>query len=373
MGISERKIPAHFENMVFYDNKIWFTEIRINELYYYDLQTNETKIFCKIDSEDCYDERLFGGIVHYNGYLYLIPARAKKIYKIRISDKEMSEISIKIPDSCLNDINDNDLKFSSVHLYNGKIYIFGIGYPAIIEMDCEKDELVYYSEWVYMLKGFALEDGKALFRKTLLEKQKVYAPFARGNAVLIFDLETKEIQIKNVGSEKCVYSSICYDGKEFWLAPRHDGPVVRWNSESGSWQEFEDFPTECVHKTASFGDIVCYNANILLLPLNANMIVNINPQNGRMQKYEGLGRVCKCESEKVQYFYSIQTHMLYIIENDIINKREIFLPKETVEKHAKIFSHTNSYLAKGVACNGVVLQEDYEEALFDFLKFLRNS
>ena len=85
------------------------------------------------------------------------------------------------------------------------------------------------------VKPFIFNEQDAFFRRQVVTlSDKIYIPFCNANAILELDSNTLETQIHVLGKEKCGYSGICFDGKEFWCSPRTKKDyLLEWNMETG--------------------------------------------------------------------------------------------------------------------------------------------
>ena len=101
------------ENITYYEGKLWFTEIDNNNIYSYDINTKQCLLFCTVDNEKKEGTRLFGSISIQDGFLYLFPFSAVKIYKIHLETKNIIEIDIEIPDKDIHKNYCSEAKFFS--------------------------------------------------------------------------------------------------------------------------------------------------------------------------------------------------------------------------------------------------------------------
>jgi hypothetical protein len=117
---------------------------------------------------------------------------------------------------------------------------------------------------MYFLGGVAI-DGNV-----------IVAAVCCANAVVVFNMETGTSVVHEVGGGGNGYSGACFDGKDIWLSPRHDGPIVRWNPETRACKEYKDFPDGFVGAKYGFGNILYANDCIWLLPFAANLVLKVD-------------------------------------------------------------------------------------------------
>ncbi|MGN0132273.1 MAG: hypothetical protein ACI4AA_07530 [Lachnospiraceae bacterium] len=311
------------ENMLFNDDKIWFTEIDNNELYYYDVKTQKITQYYRFEMEN--ESRLFGALVYNEPWICCVPFGAEAVYALNTDTGEVRRKEIIKPLEGMYDGYTHIAKFMFAGCHHGHIFMVGASYPAIAEYDIEKNDIVYHSEWFSSLSRYFKTKDNAIFRKCTILNGQIYAPSCKGNAVLKFNMDTYEYQIYQVGDEKCNYSSICYDGEDFWLSPRNTGGIVEWNEENEDFEVYRKYPDRLVMNQNSFNDIIITSrGQIILLPGNANMFLYIDKKNKNICEYDKTLRNCKgvsfCEDTKgnSQYLFSTEENLLMQIKNGVL-------------------------------------------------------
>lgn len=376
----DKRIKATFENAIFYENKIWFTELECNEFYCYDFFTQKTELICKFSQEIEYKSRLFYTIIPFKNYMYLTPFYASKIYKVNILNGEVKEINLLNFNNFNTKMKENyyedAAKFMSAHFYKNIIYFLPASFPAIAELNCDTDEIRYYTDWIVRIKEKYVSSERSFFRKTLFLNGKIYMPLCKGNAVVIFDIDNKKFYIKEVGNIGCSYSSICYDGKDFWLSPRGKGAIVSWNEKTGKFQEYENFPNRYIKIHGGYGDIIYLNGEVFLIPMSSTTVLRVNIKNCIVEKYnldgEDNGFMCQFKNDKSLFLFSAQSGFLYIISlsNMHIEKRSIYLPKNQEEYHKKYTSNFYRVIKKEKIINLNIFEEEYDDSLKDYFQWI---
>lgn len=362
-----------FENFIVYHNRLWFTDIKSNGFYYYDFSTEETVLICEILEEEP-KGRLFGSIILEDNIVYLIPFTATSMYKINLETKDYRKITFR---SYKEKSEDNHyVKFLSAHKYENKIYMIPSTYPAIVEYDCETERMAYYDSWMQDIKRFIRFDEKSFFRKSLLIDKKIYIPLCVGNAVLIFDLEKKQQIFKEVGSKKCSFSDICYDGQEFWLLPRRTGSFVRWNERLGKYKEIKN--NICTSSSEPvFNAIIYFDHKIIILLSGNNKVYGIDSDKNEILEYNNYtlnndSCLRHYKSNDMLYLFSFQSRKLYTYSesNGKFDCESIKIPKDYFVERQKRISATYR-LIHGLY-NGMadILSEDYKDALDEYIKYI---
>lgn len=275
-----------------------------------------------------------------------VPFSAESIYALNIETGEVKKKLIDPPQSGFEEYN-SMAKFMSAFSYENKVFMVGVSYPAIVEYDIEKNELIYHDAWFRELCVFFKTDDSAIFRKTMAVDSKIYAPSCKGNIVLEFSMETYNYHIYQVGDELCNFSAICYDGESFWLAPRDSDGIVEWNKDTKETNIYNNYPAGFIKRDYSFNDIiVTKNKKIILLPGSANMFLTFD-ENKNICEYENkirnYGNVSGCKSDNgIQYLFSMKQEALFKIENGCVDSSFIHFHINDLElaKGTKLFKES---------------------------------
>lgn len=328
------------ENLFFCDNRIWFTEFRSGDFYFYDLVTKETTLFCKNPAEHS-QSRAYGSIVKEKEYFYLIPFYADKMYKIGRLDQSVEAVDL----NCMEDtpsFQEGYLSSSlSAHVYNGKIYVISALVSCVIEYDCSSGQVSYYGNWEE--KGFAKYQDEIVCCKSLLFENKIYIPYCKGNLVAVFDLKTKDFKIYTVGSGECRYSAIGMSGDDFLLMPRRNDRYVCWNDRTGCVRELDDSEKSDL-KNSIFEDM----------------------------DFSGING---CRQEEMIYLFSMQTGKLYLYDTlyKEIEERYISAPSGEADEFRKVNSAVYKAFHEGSDIHMSVLREDYNDAVHDLIGYIEEE
>lgn len=303
------------ENMVYHMEKLWFTEIDNNKLYYYDLKARETVHYYTFKKE--IKDRLFCCSLIVDNWLICIPFNASGIYMIEMCTQDVKYIPITEKDLDVEKCNEILPKFMDAVRYNNSIYMIGTFYPVIVEYNISLDKLSYYDGWQNDVSKHFNSQENALVRKCVVVGEKLYAPFCKASAILEFDMDNHGFKIHQVGDKTCNYSAACYDGSDLWLAPRNAGGIVRWNLEDKKYYIYSQYPEELSRTSCSFNGIYCdENQNIVLVPGTSNMYLIYDKQNEKIFEYDrelrGFGHVSMCRGDEEQYMFSIDENLLLI-------------------------------------------------------------
>lgn len=366
------ELMVTYENAIFYENKLWFTDINCGDFFSYDLELKKTELICQLAYEENYKDRLFSAIVPCGIYMYLIPFSAKNIYKINLEGKNSRKISFNIPNAEGFPYYEDSAKWISAHLCHDKIFLMPATYPGIMEIDCETEAIVYYDSWITDAKKGYLVSENAFFRKTLLLDKYIYAPLCGKNAVVKFDTENKHTDIIQVGSEDCTYSGICHDGERFWLSPRQNGPIVQWNEKKNIWKEYNNF-----YQRGGYNDIICIGDDIFLIPGSAEKLLKVNRNSEKCVVVDCddsiSNHMCQCVVRNYIYFFSAYNAYLYIydLSSNRVIKEQLQLSENIKKQYKKYLSMSYQIFTQKRKRENELLWENYQGALKDYIDYVK--
>lgn len=362
---------ATFECAAVVEDKLYFAEISGSEIFCYDLENNKMSLLCTIAEEDEDGTHLFSSMIIYGKSLFLFPFFANHIYKI--STETGSYNVIELPDKSMTDCK-IAAKFIDAHLYKDIIWVMPAAYLGILKIDCLSDKVESYDEWIREIPCQMLEKDSAFFRKSLYRNDRIYAPSCKGNIVMIFDLRTGSSIVREVGSSVCHFSGICCDGQDFWISPRDNGPIVRWNEAADKWQEYATFPKGYV--AASTTGIEAWKNRIFVFPQAANMIVTVDGTEGTTiewnEKYRNNNVLWYQKTKDSLAFCLAKTAEVVILQKEKIRALKLLFPQKYQEWYSRKKTRTYRKLKYGME-KGDVLAESYLTALQDFCQYLLHT
>jgi hypothetical protein len=251
---------------------IWFTVRLFNALFKMNKKSWTPEYVGSFPDER--NSFLYGGVpVSCNGHLYFPPSCAKGIMEYSPQDMKFSKILYKNSEN--KPFNHRDF-FGAVVL-DKYVYFTPHMYPAIIRLDTVTHETEYYSDWLAPLQERIYDNQDAFFFQPLNTGHNTFMlPACCTNAVVEFDMNTHRSVIYEVGRESNQYGSICFDGENYWLSPRHDTPVVKWNPETGMVKEFTEINLDDKDTQFAFLPILYLGGYVWLLPRFAKHAVKID-------------------------------------------------------------------------------------------------
>lgn len=272
-----------FENLVEAQGNFWFTSYDFNALFKMDMQTWKAEFVGVFTDENPNGSRLYSCITSHEGKLYFAPLSAKEIAKYDPEQGSFEKISLREPQGNIKSKYWPGFKFSTAVQYKNYVFFVPCSYPAIVRLDTSTDQLDYFSDWLDELERLTTDFNDVYFwHKAVVIGSSLITAACNSNAVLVFDMETGASTVREIGDKANRFSDICYDGSDFWLSPRNEGPIVKWNMESNKWVEFGEFPEGYVSGKLSFNDIIYLDGYVWLFPYRANKALKVGIQDGKI-------------------------------------------------------------------------------------------
>lgn len=258
------------------EDDIWISVKYINALFKMRRADWTLEFVDKFPSEKDYvpgyHDTLYSKPTYGSGVLYFPPFLAKDIATYSLCDNTFEKIPYK------RDVNgaEIDRAFSGAVVYNDHTFFTPYQYPAIIRMSSITKEISYYSDWVEPLKELIGNVHDAYFLSPLTIGDTIFLAACGTNAVVEFNMETCKSIVYEVGKKGYRYGGICFDGENYWLSPRHNSPVLKWNPKAGIIKEFAELFLDDSCTQYCFLYIIYNNGYVWLLPHTAQYAVKIN-------------------------------------------------------------------------------------------------
>ena len=221
------------EDIVRVGEKYYFVALEINALCELG-SDNKINVVGNIPDEDVYTRRVCSKLLTYANQLFLLPMNGRKIwvYDLKMSSWE----SIEIDNSVVT-----EMKFMQGIVYKGKLILIGCYYPAIVLVDLNTRDVSYIKRPYIELSALHREKCTNYFRcDCAVNSGKLYLASCLCNKVLVFDLESLEWDYFTVGNEGRLFSGITWDGEYYWISPKTDNVLVRWDGKD----EYEEYVIE---------------------------------------------------------------------------------------------------------------------------------
>jgi hypothetical protein len=251
---------------------LWFVEDRFNALFRMSKDTWEAEYMGDFPEEKN-GSGLYREIVENDGMLYFTPYLADEI---AVYDKCEGTFT-KIPYGREGEEKRIYGDFFGAVKYGEYIFFTPFKYEGILrlntltgEIDCIKDWLTQSGKPV-----FNVDDGYFLY-PLLTDGHTCMLAACNGNAVVAFNTETLKSTVHEVGKRGYFYNGICFDGENYWLSPRHNTPIVKWNPKTGKTKEFTKFFSDTPEENFLFTPLIYCNGYVWIFPILANVALKIN-------------------------------------------------------------------------------------------------
>jgi hypothetical protein len=265
----------------------WFASLTFNALFRMDKATWKPEYMGSFPREKTGDVwRLYSAMTAYGDKLIFAPSAANEIAEYDKSTGIFRKIPLPPPPTTHKEMHEKILHTPYFHFIaatqRGNLSFFiPNSFPAIVRYNADTGVIDCFDDWMEPLSvlldyDFTPKSTGYFWRGICVVGSKILVAALNSNAVLEFDMENCASVVREVGSKCNQYIDICFDGRSYWLAPRHDGPVVRWDAETGECREFDELPAGC---GTNFSFIGCEYANgfVWMLPALGNAALKIDP------------------------------------------------------------------------------------------------
>ena len=266
-----------FEHICDVDDFFWFTAFDYNALFKMNKSSWIAEYVGSFPDEVMIRDRLFSSIAMNNDKLYFSPLSAERITIFDMKNGTFHMIPFDEPPTYTSGNYNKGAKFISVVSYKSWLFFIGCSYPAIIRMNASTGELDYFSDWINKITRYVTHPDDPYWAMGFcVIENHLFLTSLCANVIMDFDMDTCSSKIHQVGSKGNCYSAICYDGKEFWLSPKNDTPVVSWNPENNHFVEHNITLDDYVGCDSSFWTICSTNNKIWLFPFYSNKAICID-------------------------------------------------------------------------------------------------
>jgi len=269
-----------FENMLNDESCLWITELLSNKLYSIDKETRRAALVGAFPGENAFGCRLFTSMAMNNGKLYFAPFAAEAVAVVDTATHTFERIALDYNMVANSQCYHAQMKFYTAVAYEQYVYFIPFSFPAIVRYDTISGTVAYYTDWVAGLESYAKGSQRYYFRSAAVVGKHIYAASVNTNIVLVFDTESNRSTILTVGPDGNGFSSICYDGRFFWLAPQRGNELVKWDAET-NLAVVRCLPTHGSPKPEiEYSGAILHGNRLFVLPCGDRHIVEINVENG---------------------------------------------------------------------------------------------
>lgn len=276
----EKRASLLFTDCFLEDNSIWFVPrglLAYNYLCKMDLESGRVSLVYELPGEIKNPVRggAYFGIIKAEDDIVLTPVWSSDIYIYRLNINQAIKIPLK------RDLQPN---FARAFSYNGKIFLQPRNYPAVIELETNTGNIVYYD--VPDNHSEILEDAEFLFGVDCAVYQgNLYIPCVNRNAILIFNLDTKKFSEKKIEEVNCGFYSLTCIGDEIWAVGDKTSEIICWNMKSDVINVWREFPEGYLGGEQPFCKVAEDEKGVLIFPKTANQTFRIMKENNRITPY----------------------------------------------------------------------------------------
>lgn len=173
---------------------IWFVHGKMNVLMRYSMKEDYTYVINRISNEKFFQNSGYIGIYRWQYKIFLIPAWAREIGVYNILNKKLEKIAI----DRIEDYTDKGL-FSGIYVQGSFLYCIPSCYGAILKVNMENDKIEYI--WIHSCDTGYINDSTRI-------EDIIISVYAYTNRFLIFDINTENIFIKEIGSTSRQFTNI---------------------------------------------------------------------------------------------------------------------------------------------------------------------
>lgn len=262
-------LPAIFDN----GDAYWFSDSRFNVVCKISKPGWEMEYIGSVPGEKGYSftGALYLQIVRVGDHLYFTPHTAKAIAVYSLKDRCFSTIPFEVGEEVMAPRH-----FSRAIVYENNVFFTPYSYPAILCLDTETGAITYYNDWVKPLQQRIGSVKSTYFLAPVCTGDSIMLAACGTNAVVEFDLKRRSSRLHFVGRSNYCFNGICFDSENYWLAPRYNTPVLKWNPKTNSVTEIPILDSDSDDAKLYFNSIVYSDGRVWLLPLLAEHAIKID-------------------------------------------------------------------------------------------------
>lgn len=249
---------------------LYFSSMEFNSIFKMDLNTYEVELL-----DSFYSESFYMSVTKYKNKLFFAPSTEADFAVYDLSAKKCHYLKT---DTFTKNIA-NDMRFGYVPKLIYKNYVFFLKRDCseIVRIDLECESITCYHDWYGELTRLVHNKAQMMFVHQIVHMDdSLYIPVANTNIIFEFNMETGSYNLNIVGDKNKAYTTICYDGTDFWLAQNNTLNLIKWNKESGLLLEYTNFPAMKSGLRNPTGFICCQNGGIWLFSWFSNMVLRFD-------------------------------------------------------------------------------------------------
>jgi len=269
-------------------NFVWFMDY-YNTLYKHTKQNKETQLIGIIPE----NYLASWGIAKKNNKLYFAPSSSNKISVFDMDKRSFDQMDFR-------NMGKSDRKFKKTVSFKNFIYFIPGKYQSIMRLNTDTNEVEYFSKCVNEASGLK----NMMFLGSCVVEPEIAMVIQDANAVMFFNMETNDYNIKHIGEKSEHYDDICFDGQNYYITSFYKDYVVKWNRQTDKTSKIK-FPSSFSRKTLNGGSFIIEysNKHLWLFPYAANNAYKINTNTDEVTELHNL--VDHFEDKNINWFYNI--------------------------------------------------------------------
>lgn len=325
--IKELRMPTPFVNLLAFDaacldNTFYFLGYDLNIIFSYDMDSGQIRLIDMIPEDFVVKRETAGCIAATSNELYFGPDETKFIWIYNLDFGKWTKISLKeLPcyeAPCL----------LQAIVYGDNVYFAGGSYPAIVKVNIHTKEIRYIEEPFDVCNIIA--ERNDLFSRCQHEliEGNLYLPCCIDNCVLKINLDTEKFQWLEIGEKYNRFAGITFDGTSFWLSPRLNTPIVKWDGKS-SVNEFP-LPNEFTQKSCNLSGCLGVGKQIFFYGLISDFSLAISSEN-QLSVFPGKYAFAKRIDDSISVFQEINGQLHVLRYGEEIHRLDMKLPVQRIQ------------------------------------------
>lgn len=238
---NEEVKQIQFSHVVEAQGCLWGIADDRNGLFKIDPKTRKCDLAALFETEDTSGELMYRSMVAFEGKLFFVPRRARRIAEYCIDTDEM--IYYDIPE----DIQADYYKFSVCAVDQNKLILFAGHLRDIVCLDMA-DGTMEIRKWKKeQIPKELLSDDVYRFNSGVEVDKVLYLPCMRSNICIALNMETFDLEIIRIPQAQRGLIDVSYAGSKFYFLCV-SGDVYVYSSETGQselfWQNVYGMPSE---------------------------------------------------------------------------------------------------------------------------------
>lgn len=270
----EELSEVEFMDCALEGSKVWFVSMHSNFLCQMDTDTGIIEILGKIPETENTWEVSYVNIIKYKDRLIMMPYSADGICEYDLSTGQFCKYYIK-----KEYVN---LKFGRMIQYNTDLYLLPQEYSAIIRYNLENRSITYYHECIGDIKSKAKKrfEWSPFVWGACSYKNLLFLASAWSNHILIFNMDSGDYDVHEVGDATNLYRGIVADELHCWLIMQNKSCVVKWNRITGETIEYDKYPEGFSEGSVPFKNILKFEDKLYLISCHASHSIEMDANTG---------------------------------------------------------------------------------------------